>query len=386
MNNSFGLLGNWQDPRQAGLLALAAGLLKGSAPTRTPQGFGANAGNAMLMGQQAAQQTEQMGQQRQFLDQRMRNMQADELRQSQLFNQQMEVFAAAQRQAAERNAAIAQVRQTIPPALLPAFDANPEAFLKPTNLAPGGKLVVGGQVINESPFKPEGMPTSFQEWEAARENGYTGTYADWKKISSPSTNINLAPTSPGEKKADEKFAEDYIEFATGGYADTVKQLGQLQDSVNTLETAPEGSITGPKVGILPRQALAVVNPQAANTMEQVEEVVQRNLRLILGAQFTEKEGERLIARAYNPYLPQAQNAIRLKRLIQQIQSAAEAKNSASQYFRKHGTLKGWEGKLPTLEDFRNMKFEGGDDKPKDSSQRFSKETLDFLKKHGIDIQ
>lgn len=360
-----GLLGNWQDPRQAGLLALAAGLLKGSAPTRNPQGFGANVGNAMLMGQQAAQQTDQLGQQRQFLDQKMQSMQAGDMQNRQLFDLKMREFAESQRKTAEQQAAYAELRKTIPPALLPAFDANPEAFVKPTNIAPGGALTVGGQVVAERPFKPDGMPTSFQEYEQAKREGFAGTYADWKKISSPSTNINLSPTSPGEKKADEKFAEDYIEFATGGYADTVKQLGQLQDSVATLETAPEGSITGPKVGILPRQALAVVNPLAANTMEQVEEVVQRNLRLILGAQFTEKEGERLIARAYNPYLTQAQNATRLKRLIQQIQTAAEAKNDASQYFRKHGTLKGWEGKLPTLEDFRSMKFDdGGEGKPK----------------------
>lgn len=166
----------------------------------------------------------------------------------------------------------------------------------------------------------------------------------------PATTVNV-----GGRETDKKFAEDYVSFATGGYADTVKQLEQLRSASKILETSPEGTITGPTIGIMPRPALASLNPQAASTLENVEEVVQRNLRLILGAQFTEKEGERLISRSYNPYLPQAENKKRVDRLITQIQSAAEAKLSASKYFQENGTLEGWTGKLWTMQDFNPEK-------------------------------
>ena len=85
--------------------------------------------------------------------------------------------------------------------------------------------------------------------------------------------------------------------------------------------------------------------------QDIEEVVQRNLRLILGAQFTEKEGTRLIERAFNPNLSTAENKNRIDRLLTQIQIAAETKEDAAAYFNENGTLQGWKGKMPTLRDF-----------------------------------
>jgi hypothetical protein len=45
--------------------------------------------------------------------------------------------------------------------------------------------------------------------------------------------------------------------------------------------------------------------------------------------------------------------------VQQIQTAADAKMDAAKYFQEKGTLKGWKGKMFTLEDFRSMKFDDG---------------------------
>jgi hypothetical protein len=50
--------------------------------------------------------------------------------------------------------------------------------------------------------------------------------------------------------------------------------------------------------------------------------------------------------------------------VQQIQSAADAKLSAAKYFQENGTLKGWQGKLMTKEDFKSMKFDDVADKSK----------------------
>jgi len=65
----------------------------------------------------------------------------------------------------------------------------------------------------------------------------------------------------------------------------------------------------------------------------------------LGPQFTEKEGERLIARAYNPRLSEKENVKRVRRLIDQIKSAAKAKGDAADYFEKNGTLAGYKGTI-----------------------------------------
>lgn len=162
--------------------------------------------------------------------------------------------------------------------------------------------------------------------------------------------LKAKPTK-GQETVDAEFGKDYASFvAGGGFADIQKQLDQLQVAADGLKA--EGSaLTGPLVGMQPDWMLNVTNPQAANAKELVTESVQRNLRLVLGAQFTEKEGERLIARAYNPMLKPEENARRVERLITQIRSAAESKADAARYFEENGTLAGWKGRLPTFADF-----------------------------------
>ena len=86
----------------------------------------------------------------------------------------------------------------------------------------------------------------------------------------------------------------------------------------------------------------------------MQEIAQRNLKLILGPQFTAKEGEQLISRVYNPALPQSVNAQRLGLLEEQMLSAAKTKQEAVDYYNTNGTLKGFKGKLyNTTSDFLN---------------------------------
>lgn len=153
----------------------------------------------------------------------------------------------------------------------------------------------------------------------------------------------------GQKAVDTEFAKDYAAYmAGGGFADVRKQLNQLKGVTSKLKSGQ--NLTGPMVGRVPDLIGAWTNPDAISTRESVGEVVQRSLRQVLGAQFTEKEGERLIARAYNPALPEVENRKRVARLRIQLTQAAQAKESAARYFEKNGTLRGWKGKLPSFAD------------------------------------
>jgi hypothetical protein len=105
------------------------------------------------------------------------------------------------------------------------------------------------------------------------------------------------------------------------------------------------------IGIQPDFVLALTNPQAAGAKEQVQEVVQRNLRVVLGAQFTAKEGDALISRAYNPALKPEQNAARLRKLFEQMSVAAGQKQAMAEYYETNGTLQGYKGKQPNINDF-----------------------------------
>lgn len=149
--------------------------------------------------------------------------------------------------------------------------------------------------------------------------------------------------SPVQQAIDKRFATNiYVPFmAEGGYADVEKSVAQLNGVVDELETT--NGLSGWQYMFAPDWLQVAFTPEALDVRQQVEEIVQRNLRLVLGAQFTEKEGERLIARAYDQRLPQEVNAERVRRLLTQIESAAMAQREAVKYFQTYETLRGYEG-------------------------------------------
>jgi len=163
----------------------------------------------------------------------------------------------------------------------------------------------------------------------------------------------------GQEAADREFGKDYAQYqAAGGSADVEKQLRQLEQVSKDL--GKEGNdYTGSVRGLVPDKIRAMTNPEAVAAKNKVEEVAQRNLRAVLGAQFTQVEGERLIARAYNDQLPPAENKRRVDALTRQIREAAKTKEDAARYFEKNGTLTGWKGRMPTLSDFESAIDGGG---------------------------
>lgn len=171
-----------------------------------------------------------------------------------------------------------------------------------------------------------------------------------KRAGATTINNHVGANTPGRKKVDEDFGTEYTQFiAAGGYADVAKQVSQLREVVSDLGSGK--NLTGPFIGSMPDAVLKYTNPEAISAREQVEEVAQRNLRLVLGSQFTEKEGDRLIRRAFNPNLSEQENAKRVGRLLKQIEVAAQSKQSAADYFEANGTLTGWTGKRYNVSDF-----------------------------------
>jgi hypothetical protein len=157
--------------------------------------------------------------------------------------------------------------------------------------------------------------------------------------------------SPGEIEQDKDFGKEIGQWKRGGGQDMAAQIAQLKPVIESLEAGEP--ITGVSVAVQPDILLAMTNPKALQSRELVEEVVQRNLKTILGGQFTEREGDRLISRAFNPKLPPEENAKRVRRLFLQMSSAAEQKQAMADYFDQFGTLRGYRGKMPTVQDFYN---------------------------------
>ena len=196
-------------------------------------------------------------------------------------------------------------------------------------------------------FKPQGR--RIQE---AVESGELTNQAGMMAINNLAQQI---PTSieltEGEKALDKKFADEMTEFNLPDINKGLEQLNEASDALSNSDT-----LTGPIVSLMPKFISDRLNPKSAEVREAVEEVVQRNLRLVLGSQFTEKEGERLISRAFNPALDESENKKRVERLIKSIGDAAQEKINMRTYFSRNGTLKGYDFTPVTLESIERNAF------------------------------
>ncbi len=165
------------------------------------------------------------------------------------------------------------------------------------------------------------------------------------------TTVDEKQITPGQKIIDETFADVVLEYMTTGQSDANRQAAQIKSVLDQL--TPESGLTGPGVSALGDFGRAVFNPEAQDAKDTVESVVQRNLREILGGQFAQQEGERLIARAYNVALPPEMNAARLRALFLTLEAAAKAKQEQIDYWYENGeTLSGYRGsRVPSIADF-----------------------------------
>lgn len=242
---------------------------------------------------------------------------------------------------------------------------------------------------------PESFADLGLNFAAPTQGGFTLKPGDIR-YNNDGSQVAAAPPKPtagpalthAQKKVDEAFAKDYNDLiAQGGLADIEKQTKQLDSVVEYLEDPDTFAATGGVVGLVPkflRDVLPGLEAGAA-AQDSVEEVVQRNLRLVLGAQFTEKEGARLIERAYNPRQSEKENARRVRRLTQQIKMAARAKMKAAAYYEEHGTLQGFKGKTNfTIDDFDVGGHSASGSLERDSNGRVigSSQIEDLVSKYG----
>jgi hypothetical protein len=147
----------------------------------------------------------------------------------------------------------------------------------------------------------------------------------------------------GLRAEDKEFGKQYIDWrAMGGSAGVEKSLAALEGVVSSLQKDP--SLTGKLVGSQPVAMRKITNPKSVMAQQTVEQEIQQSLRQVLGAQYTEKEGTQLLARAYDPSLTPADNIKKLTRTIEQLRKSAQAKEDASNYWEKNNhSLQGYTG-------------------------------------------
>lgn len=153
-----------------------------------------------------------------------------------------------------------------------------------------------------------------------------------------------------QKAVDRTFGKTYEDFVvSGGYGKALSQLDTLEGVQKKLKKG-KGNLSGAGFAAVPGFVEKVAFPNKVETQQAVEQAIQEGLRATLGAQFTEKEGERFLARAWDPNLDEAQNEKKLERAINQLKLMIIAKKKAADYYEDNGTLKGFKGDMYTIKD------------------------------------
>jgi len=227
-----------------------------------------------------------------------------------------------------------------------------------------GREMLKNKLMPQSPDLPTGMRMGANgpEWIPAYLQGQKELRTAGRNVTNVPVNVALGETlTPAEEAMDKAAVKELTPYLLGKSADSEKMLSQLR-MVHKALGEKVANLTGPDIAIQPDPMLALTNPDALNMREAVEEVVQRNLKAVLGGQFTEREGEKLVARAYNPKLSEGKNRERVGRLLTQIEKAHKVKLDAARYLKENGTLRGWDGAFPKMEDFYSAIGEDQDSK------------------------
>ena len=210
-------------------------------------------------------------------------------------------------------------------------------------------LAQTGLEIEEKKIKPQ---DKFEQIEIEVPDGKGGTIkvqanknlitGEVKPVmSGGGTNIYNTSGQGGWKKVNETFGTEVTNWnLNGGYTKQLENLSKIDDVIGTLK---EQNVTGKFTGLVPRVIRAFINPDSVAIEDDIRSIIFQSLRETLGAQFTQKEGERLVEASFNILLSEETNIKRLERLKSTILKMAEAKEQAAKYFiANDGDMTGYE--------------------------------------------
>ena len=215
----------------------------------------------------------------------------------------------------------------------------------------------GQQPPMEAPKAPEQRNLTRNGESVVQEfNRSTGQWEDVEGaepyVRPPTTSVNVInkagtpdPT-PFEKKFDEAFAQTAQQWVTVGRPQAEANLKGFENVIRKLKS---GELNTRNIfeflPIASEWARDVFTPSTSATVDRIRGIAFQVLRETLGAQFTEKEGQRLVATYFNPRLSEKENADRLETLANVTREIVENKNDMVDYMQKNRTIFGYKGSL-----------------------------------------
>ena len=258
---------------------------------------------------------------------------------------------------------------------LEALEAEAEARKTPVLPFEPRKRVIDGVTYvetKEGEFKPlEGAPgtpsatdapvgrtVTLEELQKYREEGFKPSVTVDAEGNFVLTDMGTfaprdegpVPLTPGQEKMLEATAADLAPWGTGGKQQAEANLATYDKLITGLAS---GDITTRGFADLTPQALGIddtfrqlINPTGQDAVDNVRRVIFQGLKDTLGAQFTQREAERLVAASYNPALPEEMNIKRLQDARNVLADVIQTKNDLYQHIAEGGTMANYQGVAP----------------------------------------
>jgi hypothetical protein len=210
----------------------------------------------------------------------------------------------------------------------------------------------GYAILTPEDAKARGLPTSGYTWQYNQD---TNDISALVKPPQPAVQVIMPgqprPPTKLEEEMDKKFAPLAVDWLAGDKTKAASRINQLNAVIDILETKQR--ITGPVLGLTPDVVQSFVAKSSREARANAERVIQEGLRAVIGAQFTQAEGEAFLARSYDQRAPQADNARRLKAIVTQMIESAKDREAMLKYVqgKGDGSLRGYTGRIPSIQDF-----------------------------------
>ena len=165
---------------------------------------------------------------------------------------------------------------------------------------------------------------------------------------------SIIPEPKGPTKFEEKFEETLgktmAEYETRDRFVAESNIDIYDDVISKLISG-EVTTAGltdylPGFAGIQETVQAFIAPTKQDAVNNVMGVVFQSLRATLGAQFTQREAERLVAAAYNPKLPEEMNIARLARARDVLIRTKEAKDKLLAHLKEGKSALSYEGPDP----------------------------------------
>lgn len=173
-------------------------------------------------------------------------------------------------------------------------------------------------------------------------NGHPGVAVSLTKegasISPKDPGQALPLLTPAQEAAEKAAGKSYEEYeAAGGRANLEKNISQLQEVQSELgaEKDPR-SWLDKAAGGLPRGLRALLTPGEVAREDRVRNAVQATLKQTLGGQFTEREAEAIMNRAYDPRLSTQENLARVQRTANELTQKKAQMDRSGEALRRTG--------------------------------------------------